>query len=156
MANRYGLQIRAATAADAPGLVALVEFASSAWATGSSPAAVPPVTMAARLAALHEAGGAALIAVEWGPPSGLAVVTWTPTLATDLPVATLGLLLVAPEDRRRGIGRLLLKAASQAARSAGCGTLVVPVADPALRAFCEATGFTNAGTSYARALRKTG
>ncbi len=156
MANRYGLQIRAASAADAPGLAALLDMAATARAPGTAPASTPSAAVAARLTALNEAGGAALVAVEWGPPSGVAVVTWTPTLATDLPVATLGLLLVAPQDRRRGIGRLLLKAASQAARSAGCGTLVAPVADTALRAFCEAAGFSDGGFLYARALRKTG
>ncbi len=149
MANRYGLQIRAAVAADAPGLAELMLACGCALAPGA---------LASRLAALDAAAGAALVAVEWGPPSGAAVVHWCQTLAADLPVATISLLLVGPQDRRRGLGRLLLKATAQAARAAGCGTLVLgaPVNAAALGAFCDATGFAQAGCLYARALRKRG
>ncbi len=149
MASRYGLQIRAAVPADAVGLASLME------ACGCR---VDAATLAARLSAFAETAGAALLAVEWGPPSGAAVVTWSRTLDADLPVATINLLLVGPEERRRGIGRLLLKAASQAARAAGCGTLVIGVPGEAttLHAFCDATGFEATGACYARALRRKG
>ncbi len=149
MASRYGLQIRAAAAADAAGLAELME-------TCGIPAAAGP--LAARLAALAGTAGTALVAVEWGPPSGVVAVTWAQTLKADLPVATIDLLLVGPDDRRRGVGRLLLKAASQAARAANCGTLVVGVPGEVatLRAFCEATGFAITGACYARALRRKG
>ena len=147
MANRYGLQIRAAGGADAAGLSELM---------GAGGLRVSAGALAARLDALQPAGGAALIALEWGPPSGVVVLSWCRTLGDDLPVAAVSLLLVAPDDRRRGIGRLLLKAASQAARLAGCGTMSLPAPEPSLRAFCLATGFNEAGSAFERPLRKKG
>ena len=152
MASRYGLRIRAAVgSADA------AEIAELARAVGHP---VPAGTLAARLDALQAAGaGVALVAVEWGPPSGLVVLGWSRTLEHDLPVARISTFVVAPDERRRGIGRALLKAASQAARVAGCGLLILPVAtgaDPSLGAFCEATGFALEGSLYARPLRKKG
>ena len=148
MAGRYGLQIRAATGADAPGIAELLGAAGR-------PVAVP--ALAARLEALAEGPGTAvLLALEWGPPSGLVLLTWGRTLEADQPVARIGTLLVGPGERRRGIGRLLLKAAAQAARAAGCGTLHLsaPAGDQSVRAFCEANGFTEAGAVYARPLRR--
>ena len=85
------------------------------------------------------------------------VVNWARTLNEDLPAAQIILLLVAPDERRRGVGRLLLKAASQAARVAGCGSLYLTASassDASLQAFCDATGFEVHGAIYARALRK--
>ena len=147
MGNRYGLEIRAATAADAAGLAALLEEAGRA---------VDPHRLAERLDALREAGGSALIALAWGPPSGLVAFHRHRTLGSDLAVARIDALLVGAEDRRRGIGRLLVKAASQAARVAGCGELHIDVGpDRAdLRAFCAATGFTPGASVFERPLRK--
>lgn len=148
-ASRYGLQIRAVASADAPGLAALMEGSGHAVAAG---------VLAARIEALRDEVGAALVAIEWGPPSGLVVVNWFPTLEADLPVARIGTLLVDPDSRRRGIGRMLLKAASHGARAAGCGTLLlsVPDCDGGLRAFCSATGFSESGAVFERQLRKKG
>ena len=146
MANRYGLQIRAATHTDAAGLSELLAT-SGVTATGEA--------VGARLEALHRSGaGTALIAVEWGPPSGLIVVNWVRTLRADASIAHVDMLFVAPDDRRRGIARLLLKAAAQSARSAGCDELVIAVREASLHAFCEANGFERSGQAYARALRK--
>ena len=149
MASRYGLQIRAATAADAAGLADLMRAAGRPVAVGA---------LAARLEAFQPAVGVALLAIEWGPPSGVAAVTWCPTLDDDRPVAILDTLLVGPDERRRGIGRMLLKAASQAARVAGCGTMLLhaPPDEPSLAAFCDATGFSAGGALHLRPLRKKG
>ena len=149
MGSRYGLQIRAATAADAPGIAELMASAGRI---------VPAPTLAARLEAFRLTPGVALLAEAWGPPSGLAVLSWVPTLAADEPAAQLSTLLVAPDERRTGIGRLLLKAGAQAARAAGCGALHVTVAPDAtgLAEFCEATGFSENGTGHVRPLRKRG
>ena len=149
MSGRYGLEIRAATATDGPGLAGLL-------AACGQP--VPPRDLTDRIEGLRRDQGAALIAVEWGPPSGLVLLHWYRTLHTASPIAQITTLMVGPDDRRRGVGRLLLKAASQAARSAGCGSLHL-LADPdqpALHAFCVATGFTQAGFRFDRALRKSG
>jgi GNAT superfamily N-acetyltransferase len=149
MKNRYGLEIRTATAADAPGLCELLAT------VGQTPA---PRALADRLDAIRREAGTALLALEWGPPSGVVVLHWYRTLAADQPVAQITGLLVAPDDRRRGIARMLLKAAAQAARVAGCGALemAVPSDDAALPAFCRATGFAEAGPRFVRALRKGG
>ena len=107
---------------------------------------------------MRQEPGAALIAVAWGPPSGLVVLHWYRTPFAARPTAQITTLLVGPDERRGGIGRLLVKAAAQAARVAGCGDLelLTPPDQPALREFCRATGFTEAGQSFVRALRKTG
>lgn len=149
MAGRYGLEIRAATSADAPGLAEL--FAS----VGPS---VAPRLLAERLDVVLKQPGVVLIASEWGPPSGAIAVHWRRTLNADGPVARVDHLLVAPDARRRGIGRLLLKAAAQSARSARCATLELSTdgGEITLAAFCEATGFSLVGRDYARPLRKGG
>lgn len=147
MASRYGLEIRAAAGTDAAGLSVLMRAAGYPTA---------PEVLAERLDALRQGSGAALVAAEWGPPSGLILLHWYRTLEADLPVAQVTTLLVGPEERRRGIGRLLLKAGAQAARSAGCGTLqlLIDPEQPTLHAFADATGFLGGGTVLVRPLRK--
>ena len=147
MSSRYGLEIRAANAGDAPGLSDLL---------GRYGHAVEPRILAERLDALRAEPGTALIALEWGPPSGLVVVHWYRTLESATPIAQVTTLLVDEDARRRGIGRLLVKAGAQAARVAGSDTLelLAPPDHADLRAFCLATGFTEAGSRFSRALRK--
>lgn len=147
MGRRYGLEIRSAAATDAAGLAVLLAEAGPA---------VPAEILAERLDALRTASGAVLIAQEWGPPSGLVVLHWYRTLSEARPVAQITTLFVGGEQRRRGVGRLLLKSASQAARMAECDTLqiVVPPDCADLDAFCRATGFTPGGPGFVRPLRK--
>ncbi len=149
MSNRYGVSIRAADAGDSDGIAELFRAAG---------AALDRRGLAKRLEAIRMEHGAALLASEWGPPSGIVVVTWSWTLTLEMKAARVTTLLVDPEQRRRGIARLLLKAASQAARSAGCGALSLspPVGAHDLEAFCLATGFTASGATYVRPLRKQG
>jgi aminoglycoside 6'-N-acetyltransferase I len=149
LASRYGLQIRAASGADAPGLAELMDAAGHPVDIG---------TIGTRLDAFRQEAGVALLALEWGPPSGLIVLNWYRTLNADLALAQISTLLVGPDDRRRGIGRMLLKAGAQAARSAGCGTLYISAmaGDASLTAFCIATGFSESGTFFERPLRKKG
>lgn len=147
MASRYGLEIRAASATDAAGLAALLQ------ASGHSIAAND---LAERLDALRLGSGTALVAIEWGPPSGLVVLHWYRSLMAPQPVARITGLLVGPDERRRGIGRLLLKAASQAARTAGCASLEMAASpdEDSMRAFCARTGFEPSGSLFTRPLRK--
>ncbi len=107
---------------------------------------------------LRAARATVLLAVEWGPPSGVVVLHPLQTLEADPPLGVVSALLVAPEARRRGIGRLLLKAVSQAARSAGCGDIRLPAAadHAGLRDFLLATGFTETDAGFSRPLRKRG
>lgn len=143
------MEIRAATEGDAPGVAELLR---------SVGVSIAPPAIAERLAAVRHADGLVLIATAWGPPSGLIALHWRPTLLSAQPVAQISLLLVGEEDRRRGVGRLLLKAAAQAARSAGCGALdlIAPMEQAALREFCLASGFTEGGAAFSRPLRKGG
>jgi GNAT superfamily N-acetyltransferase len=146
MSSRYGLEIRAANAGDAPGL---------AEAFGTAGIVMEAAGLAARLDAV-KAAGAALIAQEWGPPSGIVALHWYPTLQAELMTARITTLFVAPESRRRGIGRLLVKTASQAARLAGCGVLewVGSEGRADMQAFMLATGFAQSGDRFLRQLRK--
>ena len=147
MSNRRGLSIRTATPADAPGLAELLEAAGQT---------IPSATLAERLEILARTPGTALLALEWGPPSGVVLLHWFHTLHAARPTAQIDLLLVGPDDRRRGLGRLLVKAAAQAARVAGCGTLDLTstASQRELHAFCQATGFTLSGPRFTRVLRK--
>jgi aminoglycoside 6'-N-acetyltransferase I len=147
--SRYCLEIRAAANTDAQGLCDLLIAAG----LRSS-----PQISAERLDALRQVAGAALVAAEWGPPIGLVVLHWYRTLEADQPTAQITTLLVAPTERRRGIGRLLVKTAAQTARTAGCGVLELLVApdDQGLLDFCAASGFTEAGRRFVRPLRKKG
>jgi aminoglycoside 6'-N-acetyltransferase I len=143
--SRYGLEIRAATAADAP---FLAELLASTGRTTSAP------VVAERLEALRR-DGACLVASDWGPLSGVVVLHWAQPLQASR-TAHVSLILVAVEARRRGVGRMLLKAGSQTARSAGCDLLqIVARSDtPDLDAFCRGTGFQDAGRLWTRPLRK--
>jgi GNAT superfamily N-acetyltransferase len=145
--SRYGLEIRAATAADGPALATLLAGAGHQ---------VDALQVTERLVAIRQASGAALVAIRWGPPSGLLIMHWYPTIEASRPVAQITHLLVGADDRRQGIGRLLIKAAAQAARVAGCGKLEIVTASDAvsLREFCRATGFDETGPRFVRSLRK--
>ena len=149
MSSRHGLSIRTAIPGDLDGLADLLRTSGETIARDR---------LATRFNALLNEPGVLLIAYEWGPPSGLIAVHWHSVLTADLKVAWISALLVDPERRRYGVGRLLLKAASQAARSAGCGELVLhaPLEPGDLRTFCLATGFVETGAVLTRALRKRG
>ena len=86
------------------------------------------------------------------------VLHWYPVLHAARPVAQITTLLVNVEERRQGIGRLLIKAAAQAARTAGCGDMELTTRSdvPSLHEFCRATGFLEAGSRFVRSLRKQG
>ena len=145
--GRRGLSIRAADGADAPGLAFLL-CAAGVPAT--------PGDLGRRLRAMGGQPGGVLLAEDYGPPVGVLACSWTLTLTADPPAALITALIVDPERRRRGIARLLLKAAAQAARQAGCGRLDLHASETkgALKAFCEATGFENEGVLFTRSLRK--
>lgn len=149
MSSRYGLSIRAANSGDVDGLAELLN--TGGWTIGRD-------ALVARLSAVQDQPGALLIADEWGPPSGLIVVHWHAVLTEDLKQGWISALLVDPDRRRNGVARLLLKAASQAARSAGCDKLCLYAPDALgdLRAFGIATGFVETGRVLARPLRKRG
>ena len=106
LGQRRGLEIRAATGADSAGLsILLCEYG----------VACPALNLTSRLEAIRDGAGTVLMALEWGPPAGLVALHWYASLHAALPVAQIDMLLVGANDRRRGIGRLLVKAAARAA-----------------------------------------
>ena len=143
---RYGVEVRSAQPADAAEVARLV-------------GGVPVRDMAERLERVRaNASGAAFVAVGYAGLSGVIALDWAPVLHEHRPVARVTSLIVDLDERRRGIGRLLLKAASQAARTAGCDAMELTVApgQPAMAGFCIAPGFTPRGEVFGRLLRKKG
>ncbi len=145
---RYGVEVRGAVAADGPEIARLLAAAG---------AVAGPGEVAERLEGLRaRAESAVLVTAGYAGLNGLVVVQWAPMLHRPRPVAQITLMAVDPGERRHGIGRLLLKAASQAARSAGCDWLEAAARGEGMDAFCRAAGFAEGDAMYARSLRKRG
>ncbi|TPG51897.1 GNAT family N-acetyltransferase [Roseomonas nepalensis] len=140
--TRYGVDLRAALPADAADLAALL----GGEARG----------MAGRLEAMaRDPASAVLVATGWnGAVIGAIALSWHPALTADRPLARVTALAVAAEERRNGIGRLLIKAGAQAARAAGCDRLEAAAGEGEGGAFLAALGFVPAGANLARPLRK--
>ncbi len=117
---------------------------------------VPPRVLAERIETIRHSDGAVLVAMEWGPPSGVVALSWRVDLQAEAAEAQITTLLVREDARRRGVGRLLLKAAARTARTAGCSALqlLAPPDHPDLEGFCLATGFARTTIGFGRGLRK--
>ena len=143
---RYGVEVRRAVATDAPELARLL---------AQSAATLTPGQAAERLEAMRERSDCVVLVTSgYAGLNGLVALHWAPVLQQPRPMARLTALVVDEEERRRGIGRLLLKAASQAARSAGCEMLEADAGEGSLGAFCRATGFAESGSVFTRSLRR--
>lgn len=142
--TRYGVDLRSALPADASDLAALL---------GGQPRG-----MALRLEAVaRDPASAVLVATGWnGAVIGAIGLSWHPSLTADRPLARITALAVAEEERRNGIGRLLIKAGAQAARAAGCDLLEAAAPEGEGAVFLAALGFVPAGANLARPLRKRG
>ena len=146
--SRYGIEIRAALPADAAGIASLLRELGHE---------VSPREAAERLDAVrHVPGSIVLVAADYGPVIGVVAVHWHAVLQHARPVSRVTALVVAEPERRRGIGRLLVKAGAQAARAAGCDRLDVAAApgEQGTQAFWLALGFREASPGFSRALRK--
>lgn len=146
--TRYGVDFRAALPADSADLAALL--GGEAQGTARS--------MALRLEAVaRDPASTVLVATGWnGAVIGVVALSRHPTLSADRPLARITALVVAEEERRNGIGRLLIKAGAQAARAAGCDLLEASAPPGPGAAFLGALGFHAAGESLVRPLRKRG
>ena len=145
--SRYGVEIRAALPADAADVASLLRELGYEV----------PREAAERLDAVrHAPGSAVLVAADYGPVMGLVAVHWHAVLQHARPVARVTALVVAEPERRRGIGRLLVKAGAQAARAAGCDHLEIAAApgEQGTQAFWLALGFSESSLGLSRALRK--
>ena len=147
--SRYGVEIRAALPADAADVASLLRELGHE---------VSPREAAERLEAVrHAPGSTVLVAADYGPVIGLVAVHWHAVLQHARSVARVTALVVAEPERRRGIGRLLVKAGAQAARVAGCDLLEIAVVPggQGTQAFWLALGFGGASLGLSRALRKS-
>ena len=145
---RYGVELRSAQALDGAEVVRLLAGCGIVMDAREA---------ADRLEAVRMHGHAAcLVSTGYVGLSGLVALSWAPALYAPNPVARISAFVVDVGERRHGIGRMLLKAASQAARAAGCDLLELsaPSRQTAITAFCQATGFLPQAEVFSRVLRK--
>ena len=141
-----GVDVRSAVSSDATDIAGLL---------GQVGEAVPAATVAARLQALSR-DSAVLVATGFAPAIGVVALHWSRGLTSDTGLARIDMLVVNREERGRGIGRMLLKSASQLARMAGCGVLEVLAGGcgEGGGSFLATTGFTGRGLLMHRSLRR--
>ena len=150
MAGRrlQGVDVRSAVPSDATDIAGLL---------GQLGEAVPARTVAMRLEGLSR-DCAVLVATGFAPAIGVVALHWSRSLTSNAGRACVDVLVVNKEDRGRGIGRMLLRSASQLARMAGCDVLEVATwqCGEDGSSFLVATGFTGCGQLMSRALRRRG
>lgn len=133
-------QIRRAVGADAADVARLLHDFNEEF--GEPTPGVPILTGYVRR--LLEEGEMTVLLAGAGP-DGLALLRFRPSVWTGKPEAHLQELYVVPALRGRGVGRMLLAAAMDAARQAGATgvDLNTGETDVAARALYESCGFTN-------------
>lgn len=138
-----GVDVRSAVPADAADIAGLL---------GQVGAAVSARTVAMRLERMSR-DSAVLVATGFAPAIGVVALHWSRGLASDFGVARIDVMVVNEDDRGRGIGRMLLKSASQLARMAGCDVLEAGAGERG-GSFLAATGFVGCGELVCRPLRR--
>jgi GNAT superfamily N-acetyltransferase len=103
-----------------------------------------PEAMGRRLAELIEAGDVTVLVAGPGP-DGLALLRFKPSLWSEELACYVEELYVVPTERGHGLGRALMEAAIDMARTEGAGYMELGTAetDTAARALYEKLGFTN-------------
>ncbi len=103
-----------------------------------------PDALAARVAQLLSSGETVVL-LGGTPPDGLAVLRFRPAIWTDALECYLAELYVAPERRGRGLGRALMDAVLDVARSEGADRMDLGTSedDVAARRLYESLGFDN-------------
>jgi GNAT superfamily N-acetyltransferase len=106
-------------------------------------------------ASLREEGTVAEIWLEENQPAGFLWITFAVS-PHDLVVATIRDLVVEPGHQRRGIGKLMLQAATQTAKEHNAGILraETSVDNPASQAIYQREGFVVARLLYEKLLDK--
>jgi ribosomal protein S18 acetylase RimI-like enzyme len=103
-----------------------------------------PEAMEKRLGQLLESGDVTVLLAGEGP-DGLALLRFRPSLWSETLDCYLEELYVVPDRRGQGLGRALMEAAIETARSEGAGYMDLGTAetDTAARALYEKMGFSN-------------
>jgi GNAT superfamily N-acetyltransferase len=93
-----------------------------------------------------------LLAEDDGHVAGLAVTYVEPLIEHDRPVLRLQALAVGERFRRRGVGRALVQAIEDEARSGGCFAIVLTSADRRAdaHAFYLSVGFDRTGRRFVK------
>ena len=132
--------VRAATAADAANVGRLLHDFNTEY-DDPTPG---PDKLADRIERLLEGGDTAVLLAGPGP-DGLAVLRFRTALWSEALECYLAELYVAPQQRGRGLGRALMEAAIELARSRGAGYMDLGTAetDVAARGLYESLGFSN-------------
>ena len=146
MRTRDAVELRRATAEDAPALAALL----ADLGYPANAAELPE-----RLERLRASDDDAFVALAGGSVTGLATVHSRAVLHTACPVAQLTALVVSPSVRGRGVGRALVQWAEQWALERGAERLVVTTALHRAEAppFYERLGFAHTGRRYVKQLQ---
>jgi len=139
------LTIRDAAAADAPAIALLL--GQLGYPTG-------PSAVEERLERLRIVGDRIVVADVDGRAVGLAHLQVAPALEFDRPAAKIGALVVDNAHRGRGIGRALVEAMEDEARTRGCGVLFLTTSERRgdAHAFYERVGLEKTGRRYGRTL----
>lgn len=132
--------IRSADIADAGAIGRLLH----AFNTEFDESTPGPGALADRVGQLLD-GGDTKVLLGGSGPDGLAVLRFRPSIWTDALECYLAELYVAPERRGQGLGRALMEAAIELARSEGATYMDLGTSedDVAARALYESLGFSN-------------
>ena len=114
------------------------------------PASAPDIPR--RLTAVLEAPGQTFVAEDDGDVLGVGSVTRLSLLHRAEPAALLSALVVRPDVRNRGVGRLLVEAAGRYAAGWGCRTLGLTSRDERADAhrFYRGLGFESGSRKFVR------
>jgi predicted N-acetyltransferase YhbS len=147
--NRHGIDVRTAAPADAADIAALL---------GQLGYPMDARESALRLEqAARQPAGTLLVATgETGAVVGLIALHWCFMVQQPRPVARITTMVVDDRERRRGIGRLLMKAGAQSARAAGCDVLELTTGlqRAEAHAFYRSLGFVETSLRFSRSLRR--
>lgn len=139
------LTVRAAEPRDAEAIAALL---------GQLGYPVDTAAIVPRLERLGIVGDTVAVAELDGTVVGLAHLQVSPALEHDRPAAKVGALVVDDSSRRRGVGKALVAAMEEEARSRGCGLFYLTTSEGRgdAHAFYEQMGLQQTGRRYGTTL----
>lgn len=139
------LTVRAAEPRDAEAIAALL---------GQLGYPVDTAAIVPRLERLGILGDTVAVAELDGTVVGLAHLQVSPALEHDRPAAKVGALVVDDSSRRRGVGKALVAAMEEEARSRGCGLFYLTTSEGRgdAHAFYEQMGLQQTGRRYGTTL----